>query len=194
MKPVDMKIILGSQSPARKKILEDGGFQFDTMSPNIDEKAIRSNDPEKLTLDLAKAKASALREKINEPALLITADQVITWNGKILEKPVDVSEAREFLRGYRVHPAETVTAVVVTNTISGQQNAGIDTAKVFFHPIPEKEIEKIVREVPVLSMAGGFSVEHPMFRQFVDHIEGTKDSIIGLPIGLTRRLIERTSS
>ncbi len=51
--------------------------------------------------------------------IIITSDQVIRWNGKIREKPNDENECREFLRGYKDHPAECVGSVVVHNTKTG---------------------------------------------------------------------------
>jgi len=58
-----MKIILGSASARRKDILQQMGYEFEVMSANIDEKAIRFDDPKKLTLAIVNAKADAL-EKI----------------------------------------------------------------------------------------------------------------------------------
>ena len=71
-----MKIILGSQSKNRQKILRESGFVFDIMPSNIDEKAVRLHDPKDLVLTLARAKAEALLPKIKEPVLLITSDFV----------------------------------------------------------------------------------------------------------------------
>uniref|UniRef100_M0ZWJ2 Maf protein n=1 Tax=Solanum tuberosum TaxID=4113 RepID=M0ZWJ2_SOLTU len=78
------KLILGSSSTARKKILGDMGYEFTTMSADIDEKAIRKEKPEDLVMALAEAKAEAIipRVSIGEsegdagPTLLITCDQV----------------------------------------------------------------------------------------------------------------------
>ena len=104
--------------------MEDNGFEFEVMDPSIDEKAIRFEDPQKLTLALANAKADALLSRISEPVILITSDQVISWNGKILEKPENNEEAREFLRGYSPSQSpKTVTAVVVVNTETGKKTA-----------------------------------------------------------------------
>ena len=81
-----MKIILGSQSAGRKKVLEGMGYEFETMSADIDERAIRLEDPVKLTLALAVAKSEALLPKIknDEGVILITSDQVVVCNGKII--------------------------------------------------------------------------------------------------------------
>ena len=64
-----MKIILGSSSRWRKQILEQAGYTFKVMSPDIDEKAIRHADSEQLALAIANAKADKLLEQITEPAI-----------------------------------------------------------------------------------------------------------------------------
>lgn len=189
-----MKIILGSQSKGRRGVMESMGFQFETMSANIDEKAIRFDDPQKLTLILANTKADALISKITEPAILITSDQVVVWDGKILEKPENKVEAREFLRGYATHPPQTVTAVVVINTATKERREGVDIAKVIFKEIPESVIDEIIKEGDIFTRAGGFSVEDPKLKDFIIKIEGAIDSIIGLPKGLTERLIKQVES
>ena len=189
-----MKIILGSASKGRREVLERMGYDFEIMTAGIDEKAIRDTDPKKLTLRLAHAKADALLSKIFEPALLITSDQVVYWNGNIHEKPESPERARENLKNYVAHPVETVTAVVVTNTLTKQRLEGIDVAKVVFSPIPDDVIQKTIDEGDVFTRAGGFNIEDPLLQGFIQKIEGEKESIIGLPKTLTEALLQKASN
>src|SRR3990167_2412936 len=106
-----MRIILGSQSKNRADILQEAGFEFDVLPPNIDEKAIRSSDPKKLPALLARAKTDALLPKISGEALLITSDQVVSFEGQIREKPETEAEARKFLETGHESANETYTAV-----------------------------------------------------------------------------------
>jgi septum formation protein len=79
---VPFKMILGSSSIARKKILSDMGYQFTIMTADIDEKSIRKDKPEDLVMALAEAKADAILSKLtiseqergDEPTILISAD------------------------------------------------------------------------------------------------------------------------
>src|ERR1035437_10016311 len=111
-----MKIILGSSSAGRKLIMgelaQEFGFDFEVMSPDIDEKAVRSDSPSDMVMAIANAKVDVLISKIKEPAILICSDQVVLYEGKIREKPVDEKEAREFLQSYAVVHPETLGAVV----------------------------------------------------------------------------------
>lgn len=167
------------------------GYDFSVMDPNIDEKSIRDNDPQQLVLKLALAKAEALLPKISTPALLITADQIVKCNHTILEKPRDFTEACDFLRLHSIYPAETISAIVVTNTQTKKQESGISIARVFFRPIPENMISIIANQDYVLHCAGGFSLDDPLLKNYIAKIEGTEDSVTGLPIELTQELLTK---
>ena len=165
------------------------GYKFTTMDPDIDEKSIRNKDPKKLVLDLAYAKASALLPKIKKPAILITADQVVYCNDIIIEKPKDKKEAEKFLHLYAKYPAKTISAIVTTNTSTKKQAHGINTATIWFRPIPKDVIKQLINQEYVLTCAGGFTLDSPIFQKYVLKIKGTEESITGLPVELTERLI-----
>ena len=184
-----MHIILGSQSHGRRELLSAMGYAFAVMPAHIDERAIRADDPGVLTLALAHAKADALLPQIHDPALLITADQVVVWQGTIREKPAHAEEARAFLRGYAEAPAETVTAVVVTHTATRVRQQGIDRAMVWFRRIPETVIDQVIARGDIFAHAGGFSITDPLLSASIERVDGTAESVIGLPTALTRQLL-----
>jgi septum formation protein len=185
-----MKIILGSQSTGRRKMMEEMGLEFEVMVSGIDEKAIRFEDPTELVTALAKAKAEALIPRIHEPAILITSDQVTVCEGEIREKPLSEEEAKRFLESYARFPVRTVTAVAATNTKTGKQSTGVDIATVHFSPFKPEEIETFIRSGEAFGLAGAFTIEGERWEKHVISIEGTRDSVIGLPKELTRKLID----
>ena len=170
--------------------MREMGYKFEIISPDIDEKAIRLSDPRELTVAIAKAKNAAVLGRINDPSIVVTSDQVVVCNGVIREKPIDASEARNFLESYSHHPAETCTAVVVTNTATGVSRVVVDIAKIYFRSIPDDVIDKLIDEGNIFRASGGFISEDPLIDPYVIKIEGTQDSIMGLPKELTKRLIE----
>jgi|SRR3989338_246003 len=189
-----MRIILGSQSKNRADILQEAGFEFDVLPPNIDEKAIRSSDPKKLPALLARAKTDALLPKISGEALLITSDQVVSFEGQIREKPETEAEARKFLETGHESANETYTAVEVTNTSTGKRASGLDIARVFFKKIPPAVINDFISSGEPFSHAGGFAAESPLLAPYIVGVEGEMDSILGLPMNLTRALIEEVTA
>jgi septum formation protein len=188
-----MNLILGSQSPSRRQALESTGIPFSIMTADIDEKAIRSDDYRELPLLIARAKAATVLKRIFGPAILITADQVVECAGELREKPESVEQARTFLASYLTEPAQTNSAVVVTNTVTKEQRSGLDIATTYFKPMPEDFIDGLIEEGAILSSAGAFLIEHPMMKPYVDHIDGTADSAMGLPLELTFNLINQVS-
>ena len=183
------KIILGSKSVGRRAVLDEAGYEYEAMVADVDEKMIRFDDPEKLVLALAHVKADALIGQIDEPVLLITADQVVVQNSVVLEKPESAEEARKFLRGYRDDPMETYSSIVVTNTQTGKRAEGIDVARVYFGHITDEAIEEAITDGRVMHCAGAMRCEDAPLKQFVTKFEGTEDSTSGLPLALLEKLM-----
>ncbi|XP_026393532.1 maf-like protein DDB_G0281937 isoform X2 [Papaver somniferum] len=192
------KIILGSSSNSRKDILTEMGYDFTIMTADIDEKEIRMEKPEDLVMALAEAKADAIlsrlqtdvnKEEDAESTILITADHVVVYEGVIREKPSSKEEARQFIKGYSGGRAATVGSVLVTNLTTGTRRGEWDRVEIYFREIPDEVIEKLVDEGVVLYVAGGLIIEHPLILPFIEKVEGTTDSVMGLPKALTEKLI-----
>ncbi|XP_062019174.1 uncharacterized protein LOC133735751 isoform X3 [Rosa rugosa] len=193
------KIILGSSSIARRKILAEMGYEFTLMTADIDEKSIRKEKPEELVMVLAQAKADAIiskiqtthsKEKDAEPTIVIAADTVVVYEGAVREKPSSKEEARQFLKDYSGGHAATVGSVLVTNLKTGFSKGEWDRVEIYFHEIPDEAIEKLIEEGTVLKVAGGLIIEHPLILPFVKEVVGTTDSVMGLPKDITERLLK----
>jgi septum formation protein len=188
-----MKIILGSASKGRQAILKEMGLEFEVIPSEIDEKLFRSDDPKELTMTLARAKAASLIDRIKEPAILITSDNVVVCSGEIREKPVNAEEARKFLKSYGAYPVESYSSVVVTNLATKKSAEGTDVARVYFSPFTDEEIEKLIVVGDVFKLAGGFSPRGEFWSEHVKKIEGGLDGAVGLSKELTRKLINEVS-
>jgi len=193
-------LILGSSSSSRRAILQNLGVPFSVVAAGIDEQAIRRDTPEALVIALAHAKADAVLAKLRSPSgavtadsarspLLITADQVVVHDGRILEKPVDAAQARSFIRGYSASSARTVGGIYVTDVATGVAASSLDVAEVFFTHIPEEVIDALVRDGSCMHCAGGLQVENPLVSPYVDRFEGPIDSIQGLGVDVLTRLL-----
>ncbi|XP_023525028.1 maf-like protein DDB_G0281937 [Cucurbita pepo subsp. pepo] len=192
------KIILGSSSEARRKVLSEMGYEFTIMSADIDEKAIRKEKPEELVVALAEAKAEAILGRLSiddfkkdaEPTLLITSDQVVIYEGVVREKPASKEEARKFLKDYSGGHAATLGSVLVTNLKTGFRKGEWDRVEIYFHEIPDEVIDKLIEEGDVLYVAGGLLIENPLISPYVKEVVGTTDSVMGLPKALTDKLLK----
>ena len=186
-----MKIILGSASPRRKKLLADWGYEFEVLIPQIDEKSIRHSDLNTLPEKISRAKADALKDQIQEPAILITCDTIVVHQGELYEKPKDEVEARTMLKSYGSAPAEVISGVTVLNTATGKTAQGTDIAKVYFRAIPDRLIEEMIDHGKIFDFSGAFHPDDPPIKPYIVHIEGEMESVMGLPKALTEKLISQ---
>ena len=100
----DAKLILASQSPSRAALLRAAGLAFDIVAADIDEAAVRDVltrsdervDPADIAEILARAKAETVSANFPD-AVVIGADQILTLEGEIFEKPADLEAARKTL-------------------------------------------------------------------------------------------------
>ncbi|CAN6909372.1 unnamed protein product [Brassica oleracea var. botrytis] len=193
-----MVVERGFKWMARKKILGEMGYDFTIVTADIDEKAIRRDNPQDLVVALAQAKADEIISKLGGqsqfaqdplPTLLITADTVIVYKGVIREKPISKEEARQFIKGYSGSHGSVVGSVIVSNLKTGVQRAGWDKAEVYFHEIPAKVIDDLIDDSITFKVAGGLTLEHPLISPFIDTVVGGVDTVMGLPKELTEKFI-----
>ena len=183
-----MKIILGSSSEGRRKVMEREGYNFTIIKPEIDEKKIRYENPKDLVKNIANAKMDALLPKIKEEAIVITSDQVILFQGKIREKPENNDEAYEFLKSYGKEPVETLGSIVVVNTKNNKREVDIQNTRIYFKPFSDELIKKHIGNGSAFKGAGGFVIEE--IKEYIQRIEGSMESAMGLDKDLLKKMIE----
>jgi septum formation protein len=189
-------IILGSASPHRLQLMRGAGIPCESMSSDIDEKAIRRSDPMDLTLALAEAKREALLPRLRGrgDVVLITADQVVVADDMIREKPADASEARSWLAGYGCDGRGImfITSVLVSLVRDGSviiDEFLTDTARLRLEPLCDAEVEALLLRGRVLKVAGAITIEEPIVHAHIIELTNTSDSAldaktsaVGLPM------------
>jgi len=195
----NVRVILGSKSATRRQIASEMKIEHETMSADIDEKAIRFDDPGKLVEALAEAKAEAILKRLSKEekkteekkrTLLITCDQVVVFDGKIREKPETEEEARMFMRSYKENsPCSTVGSIRVTDVETGKSASSVDVCTIHFKEISEEAMDFLIEEGEVMWCAGGLMVEHEKVRPFVTKIDGSEDGVMGMDKAVCARLI-----
>lgn len=198
-------IVLGSGSSTRRKILEDAGFRFIVHKASIDERSIGNRSDaskaEELVLLLGHAKADAVVDSIMKQReielndlIVLTGDQVVTCNGRIFEKPLNEAEARKYVSDYGNYPCQTVGSIVLTELKTKRRVAGVDTATIHFKPIPDDLVDELISEGDIMQCAGGLMIEHPKIQGYIDKVDGSIDSVMGLSLSLLKRLLESLES
>eukprot|EP00448_Togula_jolla_P027358 CAMPEP_0170648820 /NCGR_PEP_ID=MMETSP0224-20130122/44941_1 /TAXON_ID=285029 /ORGANISM="Togula jolla, Strain CCCM 725" /LENGTH=424 /DNA_ID=CAMNT_0010980377 /DNA_START=67 /DNA_END=1338 /DNA_ORIENTATION=- len=193
--PTSLSVVLGTSSKWRQalfaKHFPEHGLDF--MAADIDEKAIRMDRPEEMTVAIACAKADALLPRLEgRQVLLICMDQVVCCDGVVREKPESEDEAKVFLDSYRQGKAAVcINGLVVHNTQTGKRVTAVDIASAFFKPFPDSVVESLIKKGEIFTCAGGFAVDSEEMSPYLDRTEGTVDSIEGLPVIALRKLLER---
>lgn len=171
------------------------GLEFEVMVPNVDEKAIRKNDPRELVLAIAEAKMDVLLRRVKEPAVIVTADQVVVCNGQVMEKPKDESEARSFFKCYREQKlAEVINTLVVVNTATGDRATGHDVVRLQFKSFPPELVDQMLKGTDFMLCAGGLRAESPLFEPYIESIEDKEDRLQGLPKKLLIQLFHKVGA
>lgn len=174
-----MKLVLASESPFRRRALDLIGIAYETCPSRIEEKAIRDDDPARLTQKLAEAKARHVARQYPE-AIIVAGDAVATKGTRIFEKPRDKEEAAAFLQKLSGSEFQFVTSLAVLNAQTGRMLSTVETLNITFRPLIEAEIQRYIRRYDVLSYAGAF--EDDAVHLFAERIAGSYNIGTALPV------------
>jgi len=183
------KIILASQSPARKKLLQQIGLRFSVVHPAIDEHMPESGDCRMLVIRNAVHKARAAARK-SRSGVLIAADTVVTAGGRIIGKPRNKTHARSILKALSRQPQWVYTGVAVMDIRNKKLYTACEKTKVYLSPMSNGQISHYLRKVPSLDKAGAFDIQS-IGSVFVRRIEGCYTNVIGLPLARLAVLLKR---
>ena len=180
------RLILASRSPRRCELLQRMGFPFETDAPDVDETCCLSARDAVRTLSLRKASACAVT---HPGCFILAADTLVSLNGSSLGKPSDDAEAIAMLRmlSGKTHQVYTGVAVI---TPTGKAYSDVDCTDVSFAHISDDEIVSYVRSGEPLDKAGAYALQGRA-SIWIEHLDGSDTSVIGLPLYLVRRLLIR---
>ena len=190
MKHIEYNIILASNSPRRKQLLEQLGLKFSVrVLPDIDETWPDDLRGEDIVRHISRKKAEAYRPTLGAGDLIITADTSVMLGGKVLGKPTDKEEAKRMLTFLSGQTHEVMTGVTVmtrerTETI-------VVTTKVTFAQLSQYEIDYYVDEFNPIDKAGAYGIQEWIGMVAVERIEGSYWNVIGLPVQQLYRLLKK---
>ncbi len=174
-------IILASASPRRKFLLESVGYTFSVMVSYIEEKPKINESAKNYVLRNAQEKGLAISAKTTNQEIVISADTiVVTKEGAILEKPVDVEHATKMLNELSNNTHLVYTAYAITQNKSVLTAKIIET-KVTFRKLLAKEIAAYIASGEPFDKAGSYGIQGAAM-SFVEHIEGSYTNVMGLPM------------
>ena len=178
------KIILASSSRSRRKILNNAGVKYKPIKPLVDEERLKKDfkgSTKKLALMLAEKKALSISKKYKN-TIVIGADQVLSFKGKVFNKPKTLKEAERNFKLFRnkIHYLDSATVIAYNDRIVWRNE---QSPKMKVRNFSDKFLKNYLKKIGtgVTYSAGGYSIEKEGVQMF-SKVEGDFFTIIGLPI------------
>ena len=179
------KIILASASPRRSELLEKAGVAF-TVIPSVGEEIITEKEPEKIVQELSKEKAFSTAENLaglKDGTLVIGADTIVVYDGRILGKPTDEENAVQTLKMLQGNTHQVYTGVTVLESKAGEwiSHTFAECTDVTFYQVSDEEIRDYVETKEPMDKAGSYGIQG-LFGIYVKGICGDYNNVVGLPV------------
>lgn len=182
----DTHLLLASQSPRRRELLQLLGLPFDVHGADIPETLRPAEPPAEAVARLSRAKAEAVTGYRDGPR--VAADTVVAQGQHILGKPNDAAEATAMLRRLRRAPHAVFTGLTLLDPGTGRVQTEVARTAVEMRPYTEAEIAAYVASGDPFDKAGAYAIQNAAFRP-VARIAGCYANVVGLPLcHLTRGL------
>jgi len=175
------KLILASASPRRKELLSKVGLKFDVMPSNYDEKISDNTFSYEKIENIALNKAKNVEEKINEDAIIISADTVVVLDKKILGKPHSKEEAFDMINALSGKVHEVITSIALIDTTTRKTLVKSTSTKVTFRKISKDEIETYINTNEPYDKAGAYAAQG-LAAIFIEKIDGCFNNVVGISV------------
>ncbi len=190
------RLILASASPRRKTLLQQAGFDFDIIVPQIKEIIQAQWSPEKCVQELAYQKAQDVIAQLRQPEnshlnrIILAADTIVAIADEILGKPRDVADAYQMLWRLSRTRHRVLTGICLWPLSWQRGITALATTYIEMRPMSVQEIQDYIASGEAMGKAGAYAIQESADR-FIRHIDGDFDNVVGLPIKLVRQVLEQ---
>ena len=182
-----MRIILASGSPRRKQLMKLAGIECEVLVTDVDEPV--TQDAEMLVRELSMKKNQAACNIVlanmeeHEDTIIIAADTLVSFEGKVLEKPSSHEEAFRMLKMLSGNKHTVYTGVNITklNKRNTTDSLFVESADVFFRELSDYEINAYIKTGEPFDKAGAYGVQEKG-ALLVEKVHGDFYTVVGLPI------------
>jgi len=173
-------LILASQSPRRKYLLEQAGLSFLVKPSNFDEDSVAMTDPKTHVITLAESKAADIA-RLHPESWVIGADTIVIIDHKVLGKPGSRDEAREMLRDLSGRTHQVFTGYAIQCITENHFFSEAIKTDVCFKKLTEQEIEWYIHTKEPFDKAGAYAIQG-LGTFLVRRINGSYTNVVGLPV------------
>jgi septum formation protein len=179
------KVVLASQSPRRKQLLEWAEIPFNVIVRSTDESWPPGLDTATIPVHIARQKALAVLnseqyQTYETNATIVAADTVVVLNDTIIGKPADREDAIQILSALSGKKHLVITGVVILK--GDTEVAFSDTTEVWFHPLTQEQITFYVDKYQPYDKAGAYAIQEWIGVTGIQRINGDFYNVMGLPV------------
>lgn len=164
------------------------GIDFTISPANITEDLSISAPPQQLVCSIALQKARYVLSGLEE-GIVIAADTVVCWDGRVMGKPVDRDDAYAMLSQLSGHTHQVVTGLCVAENGS-EPDLDVESTNVFFRPLTDDDMHNYLNHGEWLDKAGGYAIQG-RGALLIERIEGCYYNVVGLPLNRLNMMLRR---
>jgi septum formation protein len=196
------RLVLGSASAGRLKVLRQAGIDPLVVVSGVDEDAViavlgSDASPDHVVCELARAKAEqvavGLDSTVAADCVVIGCDSMLYIDGRLCGKPQSVANARQLWQSMagrtgRLYTGHCVIRLLNHEIVRREAQTSITTVH-FGTPSPD-DLETYLASGEPLRVAGGFTLDG-LGGWFIDGVDGDPSAVVGIGLPLTRSLLGR---
>jgi septum formation protein len=185
---MNKELVLASQSPRRKELLSQLGYQFICQPADIDESVLIGETAIDYVVRMAKEKAQAIASTpdLVTSTIVLGSDTCVVCDGIILTKPTGLANCITILTALSERKHQVLTAIAVINGEHIQHDVVI--TDVYFKVLTTAEMIAYWQTGEPQDKAGAYGIQG-VGGQFVRRIEGSYSAVVGLPLYETTQLL-----
>jgi septum formation protein len=176
----NIPLILASQSPRRKYLLEQAGLNFSIIPSNFDEESVTMMEPELYVQTLAKSKAADIARQYPK-SWVIGADTIVMIDKNILGKPASRDDARVMLQNLSDRTHQVFTGYAIQCIAENSFFSEAIQTDVCFKKLTDQEIEWYIHTKEPFDKAGAYAIQG-LGTFLVKQINGSYTNVVGLPV------------
>lgn len=176
-------LVLASQSPRRREILQSLGLEPEVIPSRAGEGAITAGEsPADYVIRLATLKAKSVAQ-VRRDAYVFAADTVVVLDGAVFGKPTDASEAKHMLKQFSGRVHEVIGGYILISPDQQILWSEHSVTEVAFREIQEEEISWYINSGEPYDKAGGYGIQG-LAQTFVRSVSGSYSNVVGLDSAL----------
>lgn len=181
--------ILASASPRRRELLKQAGIPFEAI-PARGEEHTTKEAPKDIVQELALKKAREIAENAPKDAVILGADTVVAFDGKILGKPKDARDAEGMLAMLSGNTHSVFTGVAVIDKENNHTINFYEETKVTMYSMSQEEIKAYVKTGEPMDKAGAYGIQGKCAIH-IEKIQGDYNNVVGLPIAAVYQRLKK---